>query len=231
MSQMYEWVNGSKKNPNPLAGECPHDCVYCWVKDLKKIFPSMRNKYAGELRLVEKELKRSPGKGTLFVCSCNDLFAEKVPDEFIIRILNWLNKYPEPTYLLQSKNPDRFTYFKSMYPPNTILCTTIESDSYEASTVSNAPSPEKRAIEFDWRFRRDIKRAVTIEPIMDFTVDGLATLISMVNPDFVNIGADSKKHGLPEPSKEKTLKLIKKLEIITEVRLKHNLKKIIGDIE
>ena len=52
-------------------------------------------------------------------------------------------------------------------------------------------------------------------------------LIWFANPDFVNIGADSKNNGLPEPSKEKVLELIDRLNEFTEVRNKKNLKRIL----
>ena len=39
---------------NPIRGECPHDCKYCYMKKWGKQKP---------LRLVEKELKTDLGSG------------------------------------------------------------------------------------------------------------------------------------------------------------------------
>ena len=53
-------------------------------------------------------------------------------------------------------------------------------------------------------------------------------VVKSIHPKFVSIGADSKGHGLPEPSAEKTTTLIRELRKFTEVRLKPNLARIIG---
>jgi len=69
---------------------------------------------------------------------------------------------------------------------------------------------------------------VTIEPIMDFDLIELVTIIKNIKPEWVNIGADSKGHNLPEPSKEKINALIEELKKITEVKIKDNLKRLRG---
>ena len=52
-------------------------------------------------------------------------------------------------------------------------------------------------------------------------------MIKSINPEWVNIGADSKGHKMPEPSKEKVLALIEQLKLFTDVKIKDNLKRII----
>jgi hypothetical protein len=47
---MYDWCVPW----NPLAGECPHKCVYCSTKSLM-FRPACKKKYSGELRLDEAE--------------------------------------------------------------------------------------------------------------------------------------------------------------------------------
>lgn len=64
---------------------------------------------------------------------------------------------------------------------------------------------------------------VSIEPIMDFDLEEFACGISAVRPKFVSVGADSKRHNLPEPSPQKIGKLLQILERFTEVRIKNNL--------
>jgi hypothetical protein len=65
---------------------------------------------------------------------------------------------------------------------------------------------------------------------MDFDLYNLLQLIRDANPDFVNIGADSKKHGLPEPSGNKVLSLIEGIKSMgIEVRKKSNLERILND--
>ncbi len=99
--QMYQWID---ETVNPLAGECKHGCVYCYMEPLKKRFKAIRDKYSGEPRIDEKGLAKIRGKGkTVFVCSSTDLFAENVPGELIQEILKRCCKYPDNTYLFQTK--------------------------------------------------------------------------------------------------------------------------------
>jgi hypothetical protein len=65
---------------------------------------------------------------------------------------------------------------------------------------------------------------------MDFDLNEMLTLIYLCSPEWVNIGADSKKNNLPEPSPEKIQALIDGLQKgKIEVKLKSNLKRLIGD--
>ena len=77
---MYSWVD---ETWNPFAGECHHWCRYCFVKSMNA--PPVAGKYSGPPRLVEKELRRRGRRKTIFVSSCNDLFAENVPETCINR--------------------------------------------------------------------------------------------------------------------------------------------------
>jgi hypothetical protein len=62
---------------------------------------------------------------------------------------------------------------------------------------------------------------------MDFDIDEFIKIIFTINPDFVNIGADSKGHHLIEPSTEKIEALIKRIEAAgIEVRRKSNLARL-----
>ena len=74
--------------------------------------------------------------------------------------------------------------------------------------------------------RLDFDKMVTIEPIYDFDLDDFLLMLKDTKPKWVNIGADSKGHNLPEPSKEKIEDLIKELKTFTNVKLKPNLKRL-----
>jgi hypothetical protein len=69
---------------------------------------------------------------------------------------------------------------------------------------------------------------ITIEPIMDFDIDEMVEYIQQCDPKQVNIGADSMKSNLPEPSKEKVVKLIAELKKFTIVHEKSNLRRILN---
>jgi len=192
---------------------------------MAKRFPAMKDKYSGPLRLIEDEFKVKYGTGkTIFIENCNDLFAEEVPGDLVLRILTHCSLWPENTYVFQTKNPGRYSKFIDFLPANRILGCTIETNR-DMSTISQAPHPEKRASAMLLLGRE--RKFVTIEPVLDFDVDILSKWIAGTSPDFVNIGADSKGHGLPEPPMWKVEALIKSLkESGIEIREKHNLERL-----
>jgi DNA repair photolyase len=222
---MYDWIG---ETWNPLGGACPHKCSYCYVRRSRI---GGLPKYKGELRLDERAMKKSLGKGkTWFVCSCNDLFADAVSDEIIEQIIFKCHEYPENAYVFQTKNPIRLE--RSDFPQKSILGITLETN--RKIEHSFAPQPLLRLLMFDFvkwctleLLRPDIKFFVTVEPIMDFDLEDLVGFLDLIHPDFVNIGADSKHCHLPEPSGEKVESLIAELGKFTEVRLKKNLERIL----
>jgi len=65
---------------------------------------------------------------------------------------------------------------------------------------------------------------VTIEPIMDFDFNAMVSMISRIEPEWVNIGANTNhKVKLPEPAPEKIQELIFELEKFTKIKIKKNL--------
>ena len=100
---------------NPIKGQCPHDCNYCYMKRWKQ----------KPLHLVEKELKDNLGEGNfIFVGSSTDMFAWDVPEEWIIKVLAKCRNYENNTYLFQTKNHCRYWVILK-YPKNTIFGTTL----------------------------------------------------------------------------------------------------------
>jgi len=74
---------------------------------------------------------------------------------------------------------------------------------------------------------------ITIEPILDFDVKEFSEMLCKFKDFkgfFINIGADSKGHGLAEPTHKKVMDLY---EILIangiEVRKKINLERLIGE--
>ena len=65
MADMYDWINA--QNINPLAGQCLHECKYCYVDRMKIRLPEMRNKYSGVIRLDMKVLSKSIKNLMLFI--------------------------------------------------------------------------------------------------------------------------------------------------------------------
>jgi len=212
---MYPWVTHTW---NPIKGRCPHRCSYCYMR---KYWDRLGNPY-----LDTKCFKDNLGEGnTIFVGSSIDMWAKKIPLDWIAKVLDYIEKYPKNMYLFQSKNPLQMANFVLLFPSNSILGTTIETN--RDYNISFAPSVKERVL---WLklLSKTFKTMVSIEPILDFDLDILVSWIKSIQPDFVSIGADSKGHGLPEPPRQKILKLIDELKKFTEVKVKSNLKRIIG---
>jgi protein gp37 len=198
--------------------------VYCSSKSLR---PNVKSLYQGELRLNENAFKRNLGKGnTWFVCAQNDLFADEVNNDFISRVFSHITKFPDNEYLFQSKNTQKM--YEWAAPGDAyIYGTTVESDLF-AHISSEAP-PIFQRINGLRKIKAEMgcKIFITIEPIMQFDLEIFPKILSKASPDWIWIGADSKRHHLPEPSKEKILTLIEELKKFTEVRLKSNLDRLL----
>lgn len=207
---MYDFVTHTW---NPIKGKCRHDCKYCYMKKWKQL----------PLRLDENEMQTDLGWGNyIFVGSSTDMFAEDVPAEWICRVFDICILFNN-TYLFQSKNPKRFSEFEGLFPSGTILGTTIESNR-NYPELSKAPSIESR-VDAMIDIKETIHRImITIEPVLNFDVNELVGIIKDIEPDWVNIGADSCGHNLPEPSKKKLLELIDKIEIHQKTNLGRLLK-------
>ena len=218
---MYDWVTHTHTH---LGGECPHKCVYCYVGKNRW---GRAPRYTGALRMVTRELGINYGTGkTIFIEHMNDMFSEGVKDSWIRSILHHCKCY-DNEYVFQTKNPERAVSFYSYFPKKSMVGTTIESDIVYPE-VSNTPYPEMRLLGIKRFWEIGFKTFITIEPILDFNLDILVKWIVSANPDFVNIGADSKRCGLPEPTKDKVLDLAEKLRSLgIVIRKKVNLDRLI----
>lgn len=212
---MYEFITHTW---NPIKGKCLHDCKYCYVK----IFKNLPNLY-----LNEKELKADLGKRNfIFVGSGTDMFAKNVPDDWIQQVLYTCGWNCENEYLFQSKNPARFLSGLT-FPKNCVYGTTIETN--RDYKLSKAPSVVER--EKAMRALRNLGQRImiTVEPLCDFDLDEFSEMLIDLNPEWINIGADSKGHNLPEPSAEKTRELIDQIKTMSdiEIKIKPNLNRIL----
>lgn len=225
---MYPWVTHTHAH---LGGKCPHECSYCYVESPRFGRPV---KYQGEPRLIEQEFKVKYGNGkVIFVENCNDLFAESIPEEFIIRVVRHCLEWPENTYVFQTKNPARlYRLLQSViFPDLCMVGSTIETNRAEVlARVSAAPPPIER---FEAMCKIPKPKFITVEPILDFDVDVLAEWLISIRTEeheyFVNIGADSKGRGLDEPSADKVLALVARLQNAgIEIRKKHNLDRLLA---
>jgi DNA repair photolyase len=220
ISSFFSWVNNMLKKMfgfitetwNPLVHNCPHKCKYCWARKLKAGKLKQTPRYAdGKDKLIEKEFDKRWKKGdVIFVCDMCDLYAENVPDMWIRRVLDTISKSPDATFLLLTKNPSRFFFFRSIIPNNCILAATIESNRYDLS-VSYAPDPRDRYMAM--LSSSYPQKAIVVEPIMDFDLTFLEWFNTLRDKlEFIVVGYDNYKNQLPEPTLDKTELFIKDLK-------------------
>jgi DNA repair photolyase len=218
VGNMYDFVTHTW---SPVRGKCKHDCSYCYMKKWGDLPP---------MHIDEKDLMIDLGEDKfIFVGHTVDLFADDVPVEWIEKVLWRCREYPKNKYLFQSKNPARFTEFLDKFPPSVVFGTTIETNR-TIYVESKAPSYIERAeaIGEMKELIEDCETIVTIEPIYDFDLEPLVDIIVTAKPTWINVGADSKGHKIPEPTKEQIVELIETLDSKMEVRKKNNLKRILG---
>lgn len=215
---MYQWVTHTHAH---LGGECSHKCTYCYVNSFRQRVP----KYQGKLRLIQNELYVNYGEGkTIFIENCNDVFAEDVPLADIKQIIKHCCKYDNNTYVFQTKNPHRLHLLSGWDMPSSFMVGVTIETNRNIQGISNAPTPNARYLAM---LELKCKTFITIEPILEFDLDVFASWIKQINPEFVNIGADSKGHGLQEPTMEKVQQLIDRLnEYGIEIREKSNLERL-----
>lgn len=195
---MYDWVTHTW---SPVTG-CEHQCRYCYVRSFREL--------EQKVRLLPGSFPNLGQLRTIFVAHMADMFSSQTPDEIILHVLSHCRSFPANKYVFQTKNPSRIIEFMSAFPVDSVIGCTIETNRQDLiDGWSKAPDVVERVAGMAVITH---KKFVTIEPIMDFDVEPLADMIAKCRPNFVNIGADSKGHFLPEPSMEKVLALINSLE-------------------
>jgi DNA repair photolyase len=223
---MYEWVDYVHSY---LRGACPYACPYCYVQAIAKRFNNQA--MMGPLRFDDAQLnedynaEKLKGK-KIFIEHTHDLFHPEVDGLQISEVFGKCMYSKHGNYVFQTRNTRRASNFAHLFDGcRTIIGTTIETD----RRVGNAPHPLDRAINLKNCKIGGVRTFVTIEPILEFDRIAMLELLERAEPDFVNIGADSKGTGLEEPSKEKVLALIDGIKGLgIEIRTKRNLERLIG---
>jgi hypothetical protein len=139
---------------------------------------------------------------------------------------------------------------KYMLQSGVIFATTVETNQHYPAVMGNAPQVEERlaalrSFPFDilvtmerdeaesmWVSRRfPLDVMITIEPVMDFDTKQFADMLLSSGASQFNIGADSGRNGLPEPSADKVRELIAALGGNAKIVLKKNLRRILPEHE
>ena len=197
---------------------CRFDCVYCKY-GFRLRLTRLKNRCVDCYNYVPhyhlKSLKTTPNEEGILVCGDADIsFCES---EFIGQIIEAIKKHNRrcsyKTYYFQSKCPECFQPFLSQFPGNVVLATTLETNrdkGYKA--ISKAPVPSKRYEQF--KKLAYGRKAVSIEPMMDFDTGTFFSWMQAINPEHIWLGFNThpKKVQIPEPSKSKVLEFIELLK-------------------
>jgi DNA repair photolyase len=205
---------------NTIKGECPHGCTYCYMKKWGK---------QPTLHLDDNEFKTDIGSNNyIFIGSSCDMFAKDIPLTWVEHTINHIRKFQFNEYFFQSKNPYNMEILELLLPAKAVkgvsVCTTIETNRHYKEIMKDSPKPVQRFLAMSGF--ENYKKYITMEPIMDFDIE-IVEWLQLIKPMQINIGADTGKNNLPEPSKEKILQLIHELEKFTVVHQKSNLKRLL----
>ncbi len=211
------------KSINAFVG-CLHNCVYCkpsFQRQAQRQKKRCLECYVFKPHFHPKRLLQAPPKTGkdefIFFPSMGDVkFANRWQ---MTALIGYANKYLDRTFLMQSKDPTAFQGYS--FPPNVVLGITLETDSaffYDTLSDYHVYSQISDAPNTYWRFYQFAKnvdhsrKAVTIEPILNFRLEEFVSRLQQIKPEFIYIGYDNHGCKLPEPTLAETLELIRKLE-------------------
>ena len=227
VNNMYLFIDATW---NPIKGLCPFLCVYCYMHGIYKRF-----KLNTTMRLDQEDLQTKLGSDKfIFIGSSTDMWSSPVESSWIAQVLDHCFQYPDNKYLFQSKSPKRFMEFLE-HPlmglkKQLVFATTIETNR-DISAFSKADSIEERVAVMTELSKLGYLVMVTIEPVMQFDHAELVAMLRQIAPFQVNIGFNSSKTvKLPEPSRDEIIALVQELRTFTNVHLKSNSDRVLGDL-
>ena len=175
-------IGWTDKTWNPVTG-CKHGCEYCYAKDLAEtrlshIYPNGFKPTFWEDRL-EEPIKLLTSK-KIFTTSMGDLFGHWVPNKWINKVLEVVNKCSQHEFQFLTKNPARYLNFD--FPENVWVGTSADNctDAHCRSEVLNMVDAK---IKF-----------LSLEPLLD----NVASYIDLSDIDWVIIAAQTNPDNQPK---------------------------------
>lgn len=131
-----EWTD---KTWNPITGCTKYSagCAHCYAETMSRRLHAMgvaKYQHEFELTLHEDNLQEPLSwrkAHNIFVCSMSDLFHEKVPFEFIDKVMATIRQTPQHRYQILTKRAERMAeYFETRaVPENVWVGVTVEAES------------------------------------------------------------------------------------------------------
>ena len=208
---------------NPLAG-CSHGCKYCYAAQLMKRWGK---DFAPKFRANFLNDRMPEDNSWIFVGSMGDTFCTGMKDEWIESLLTFISQYEgNNKFLLQTKNPRRFTDFKKQLEEikdKVILGTTLETT--KETPWGEAPNTFGRSVQLGyWKEYEEFRTFLSLEPLSDFDLETMMVWIEAIKPEAVEIGLENYTSFTEKPPEWKLVALIHWLkEHGIEFVLKENL--------
>ena len=131
MPTKIEWTD---ETINPIVGcsKISSGCAHCYAEKMAWRLKCMgipkyqdvvdRNGWTGEIRGDLGQFYKLPKKPKkVFICSMSDLFHENLGDGSRVMVFYAMRDYPQHTYMILTKRPDRMAYFlRRRISPNCI---------------------------------------------------------------------------------------------------------------
>ena len=187
-----EWAKWSW---NPVTG-CLHNCPYCYAKDIATRYnggdfsPQFHEDRlnAPEFTTIPKNRIDEPGINNVFVCSMADLFGKWVDASWIQSVIDVCREQPQWTYLMLTKNPERYLEFE--FPENCwIGASATNQDQFD------------RAIETFEQLETECVKFLSCEPLNEeiyvYTESFDETLNGLHSIDWLIIGGRSQSMNMP----------------------------------
>jgi len=181
-----EWTD---KTWNPVTGctKCSIGCTNCYAEIMARRLCAMRQvKYKNGFQLtLHENVLDDPlswqNPHTIFVCSMSDIFHEKIPFDFIDKIMKTIRETPQHRYQLLTKRDKRMArYFETRpVPENVWLGVTVE-----VKSIKNRIDM-LRAIPATIRF-------LSCEPLLEDLGE-----IDLSNIHWIIVGGESGKRARP----------------------------------
>lgn len=166
---------------NPVKGECPVDCSYCYVKPIRK-----RYGWHKDIRFYPQELeaiRRRKKPTSIFVGSTIELFHDKTI-HYMEEIMETIRACPQHRFYLLTKQPQNLQQF-SPFPDNCWVGVTATEQAPFVSALSYL------------RFIEAKVKYLSLEPLLGY-IPILPEALTLAGISLVIIGAQTRPTVLPK---------------------------------